>query len=352
MSTFDAKRQVVTDFIKTTFPDTLKEPQGALKFPYLSPGGPYAKTLWDWDSYWTLFAILEISGQSGDQETIRRLEPYAKGTFFNFLDHQGADGSLPILIQPDDEDPFDCLKSPDNNMAKPFIAQLGKLLLKHAMLSVDDLKERIYCVRSFHRCYESRYLDRGTGLVFWAKDWGIGVDDDPAAWGRPEKSCASLFLNVFLYRDYLAAAELSDFCGRPDYAEEYRQKAVGLADSMRKYCWDEREKAFFSVDIQCRANLSTHRVWGTLNNKLDPFWHCLKLKILSWNCILPFWAGLGTQEQFDAFVRENLTEGRLWSEHGVRSLSLDEPMYAPEVNRGNPSNWLGPIWIVANYIAW
>ena len=27
-------------------------------------------------------------------------------------------------------------------------------------------------------------------------------------------------------------------------------------------------------------------------------------------------------------------------------------MYAPEVARGNPSNWLGPVWIVANYIGW
>ena len=67
---------------------------------------------------------------------------------------------------------------------------------------------------------------------------------------------------------------------------------------------------------------------------------------------LPFWARLGTDEQFEAFLRNNLTPERLWSDHGVRSLSKDEPMYAPEVRRGNPSNWLGPIWLVANYIVW
>ena len=67
---------------------------------------------------------------------------------------------------------------------------------------------------------------------------------------------------------------------------------------------------------------------------------------------LPFWAGLGTQEQFDAFLKNHFTPERLWSDHGIRSLSKDEPMYAPEVPRGNPSNWLGPIWLVANFIVW
>ena len=66
------------------------------------------------------------------------------------------------------------------------------------------------------------------------------MDDDPATWGRPEKSCASLFLNVFLHQDLLAAAELSDFVGRPDYARECREKAGNLAAAIQKHCWDER----------------------------------------------------------------------------------------------------------------
>jgi putative isomerase len=331
---------------------TLKEPEGELKHPYLSPGGPYATNLWDWDSYWTLFAFLGIANKLERSDLIDKIAPYARGVLFNFLEHQGEDGALPILITPDDDDLFDCKKSADNNMAKPFIAQTASLLLQNNLLNKEDLKERIYQIRAFHQCYEKRYTHSPTGLLFWAKDWGIGVDDDPACWGRPEKSCGSIFLNTFFYKDLMAGAELSDLVGRPDYAMEYREKARKLAAAIQKYCWDEREKAFFSVDIQCRQNLTKHRAWGMLNFKLDPFWHVLKLKILSWNCILPLWAGIGTQEQTDAFVKEHLVAGRLLSDYGVRSLSLDEPMYAPEVARGNPSNWLGPIWILVNYITW
>ena len=348
----EVQKKAIVDFIVNTFPDTLKEARGVLKYPFISPGGPYAQTLWDWDSYWTIFAILEISKKNGDTSMLEKIEPYARGAFFNFLDHQGEDGAIPILIEPDDADPFDCLKSADNNMAKPFIAQLGALLMHHNLLRKEDFYERIYQLRAYHQCYENRYLHKETGLVFWAKDWGLGVDDDPAVWGRPEKSSATVFLNVFLRRDYLAGAEIAEFCGRSDYAADYRARADRIARGLQKYCWDEREKSFFSVDIQCHPNLSAHRIGGTLNFKLDTFWHCLKLKILSWNCLLPFWSGIGTQEQFDAFVRENLVEGRRWSPHGIRSLSFDAPMYAPEIRRGNPSNWLGPIWIVANYIAW
>ena len=37
-----------------------------------------------------------------------------------------------------------------------------------------------------------------------------------------------------------------------------------------------------------------------------------------------------------------------WSPNGVRTLSCDEKMYNLEATQ-NPSNWLGPIWIIVQY---
>ncbi len=52
-------------------------------------------------------------------------------------------------------------------------------------------------------------------------------------------------------------------------------------------------------------------------------------------------------------VNKHLTDpAKFWTDYGVRSLAADEKMYSPDVSRGNPSNWLGPIWIIANYIIW
>jgi putative isomerase len=51
-------------------------------------------------------------------------------------------------------------------------------------------------------------------------------------------------------------------------------------------------------------------------------------------------------------VRVNyLYDQRFRANWGVRSLSFREPMYSMEFS-SNPSNWLGPIWIIVNYFAW
>ena len=346
-----ARQELITEKILTLLPTTFKESQGVLRHPYISPGGPYSTQLWDWDSYWVAYAALKIAGKMRLPDLKRQVETYALGSLRNFFDHQGQDGSLPIMSDPTDADWFDSLKSPDNNMAKPFFGQFALLLWENGAYPVAELREEFYHISRFHECYENRYLDRKTGLFFWATDLGIGVDDDPAAWGRPTKSCASIFLNTFLHLDYLAAAVLADAIRRPDMAESYRLKAARLSEAVRKYCYDPREKAYFSVDIQCRQNIYQHRVYGRLNGKLTPFWHCLRLKVLSWTSLLPFWAGIGTTEEMACFVKEHLVADRLLSAFGVRSLSADEPMYAPEVDRGNPSNWLGGLWVVANFIA-
>ena len=340
------------EFIAKTFTDTLKPAEGGLAHPYITPGGPYAKDLWDWDSYWTIRAIYGLANLEDRTDLLETIRPHACGTLLNFLDHQGPDGALPIMIQAKDPDPFECLQGPDFNMAKPFVGQLAKLLLDQHAFTPEELAPCVPKLLAYHRCYFDRYLDAKTGLVVWALDWGLGDDDDPAAWGRPHRSCASVYLNTFLYADMRAAAEVAEQCGQSAIADEYRTRIASLGDAIEKFCWDSRDQAYYSVDVQCRPNREKNHHFGTLNVGLEAFWSGLRIKVLTWMSALPFWAGLGTDAQLEAFIQNNLTPERLWSDHGVRSLSKDEPMYAPEVPRGNPSNWLGPIWLVANYVVW
>ena len=52
-------------------------------------------------------------------------------------------------------------------------------------------------------------------------------------------------------------------------------------------------------------------------------------------------------------VREHLMNpARFWTPWGIRSLAADEVMYRPDDSRGNPSNWLGPVWIISCYMVW
>ena len=128
------------------------EAEGKLAHPYVDPGGPYSKNLWDWDSYWVLLALSFMAEQeetlpSGPLQAL--LIRHGCGVLANLFDHQGNDGSLPILLSPEDADWFDCTTEPTNNMAKPIVAQMIKLLLDNG-LEKDRAKPWLPNLARFH----------------------------------------------------------------------------------------------------------------------------------------------------------------------------------------------------------
>lgn len=59
-------------------------------------------------------------------------------------------------------------------------------------------------------------------------------------------------------------------------------------------------------------------------------------------------AGFATKEQAEAMAAHYRDEKTFHSEYGVTTLAMDEKMFNLEATN-NPSNWLGPVWLVANY---
>jgi putative isomerase len=343
-----APGEVIRRSLQTIF----REPEGHLRHPYVDPGGVYGKNLWDWDSFWILKTALGVAAAAeSDEAWCAMVTRHAAGVLDNFFDHQGADGSLPILMTPGDPDWFDSTSVPTNNMAKPVFGQLmGEL--KHWHPDRSSLVRWCEKLNAYYDCFANRYR-AACGLYVWANDIAIGSDDDPATWGRPPFSSANLLLNNLLHADLTAAAGVAAEIDRQDLAGRWTAQASHLADRIRECCWDERDGFYYSVDVQVRQRTSSHRHFGTLNENLVPSWSCLPLKILYWTGFLPMWTGLATPAQADRLVREHLLrEDEFWAPHGVRTLALGERMYDPQSARGNPSNWLGPVWILSNYFVW
>ena len=345
---------VLVKYFGGTAPQLLRPAEGVLRHPSVAPSLPgkeYATSLWDWDTLWTSRGLFRYAA-AGDPELHRRVGEHAQGSLLNFLDHQSEEGRIPIMMSVSNPDPFGCLKkrpAPNSqNQAKPVMGQL-------ALLVADEMKDVAWLASRFDqllRFYDSWTVDNKSsiGLLVWGNDVAIGNDNDPTTFGRPSFSSANLLLNCLYYQDLVAGGVLAGRLGRVGDGERLAGQARELGAAIRRYCWDERDRFYYTVDVQCvdrRAELIPDVKRGMAMS-----WSCLPLRMQVFTGFLPMWCGIATQEQAKDLVRLHYLNARSFhAEAGVRSLSREESMYSLEFS-SNPSNWLGPVWIIVNYLVW
>ena len=348
----DAGRPLI-DYLRANGDKLLRPAQGLFRHPSIAvalPSKQYATELWDWDTMWTARGLMALARVTNDTAFGGRVADHAKGSLRNILAHQSADGRLPIVMASTDKDgnrfPF---TAPDRNQAKPVMAQL-------ALLASEQSGDVAWCaplfdgLMRFHDSWYAHNLNK-SGLLVWSNDVAIGNDNDPTTFGRPPFSSANLLLNCLFHQDLQAAATLAERLDRP---AADRQKLAARIDrlgaAILDQCWDDRDAFFYTVDVQCvdrRAELITNVERG-----MDMAWSTIPLRIQQFTGFLPMWCGLATKDQAGAMIARNwLADDRLRAAHGVRTLSNRERMYGTGFS-SNPSNWLGPIWIISNYFAW
>jgi putative isomerase len=325
-----------------------REPAGQLTHPYTVPSTPesplYSNALWDWDS-WSVSIVL---GQvAADTARPDQFMAYEQGSILNFLDHADEDGVIPIQLTPDS-----ALTHGDptrkggfaENMHKPVLAQHAAMLTRR-LGSAEWIRPHMPTIGRFVDRYLESHLHAGTGLAYWQTDFAIGVDNDPSAFYRPAKSTASVYLNSLLYRELLACGYLLEELRDMPAANRRRGQAEDLATAMRAHLWDERDGTFYSADLALRPVDGGD--W--LHRGAPRTWQSLLLRIDSWSSFLPMWAGVASREQAERMV-ERLRDARTFAAaYGIRSLSRLEKMYNLRASN-NPSNWLGPVWGMSNYL--
>ena len=326
---------------------TRHAPSGCLRSPYLVAGAAYAHCLWDWDSMWTALASYQMLKEADcpPSLTSEEVTRHALGCLENYFAHQSPEGVLPIMLEPENPDPFRCRERPECNMAKPVFAIFAELIWRESG-SLDSIAPLWVGLRRFHDAWRTRYLSKA-GLFVWGSDLAIGVDDDPAAFARPRFSAGHLFLNCFMLRELRAAERLAGALKKPADAAHYAAEAAALETAIRRECWDERDGTFYSVDVQ----VCIDPVIPGLHKNAELTWSTLPLKILTWTACLPLWTGTASRGQAERVLRYFEDPSALQSPWGVRTLAACERMYAPDRATGNPSVWRGPIWIISNYLA-
>jgi putative isomerase len=146
-------------------------------------------------------------------------------------------------------------------------------------------------------------------------------------------------------------AKLADRLKRFSERDRVREQADHQAMLIQKYCWDPRDSFYYTVDVQCKDERSK---WlPSLPQGMPMSWQCIPLRIQTVSGFLPLWCGLPTQSQArDLIARNYSSDDRFRGIYGIRTLSNRESMYSLAPNSGNPSNCLGPLYIITNYIVW
>ncbi|MFV0399107.1 MAG: MGH1-like glycoside hydrolase domain-containing protein [Oscillospiraceae bacterium] len=321
-----------------------------MPYPFIDPGSIYHGNLWDWDTYWTVYALIAFSRSGSAPEGFsEKLVEHARGNVLNFLSFQLPDGYIPMMVGGLAESGLDSYLIGKHregvvlNIHKPFLCQQACLVSGYTD-SFAWLADHLEQLEKYFACYDRYYYNDNCGLYVWADDVMIGMDNDPATFGRPRFSTANMFLNSFMVSELHAMAKILTACGMGQRAIHYREKADRLTAAIQAECWDDRDHFFYSVDVDIKT-----RGYDWFHQGLGVFWKTLPIKIRTWTGFIPLYSGVATPTQAADIVRHIQDPSTFSCDYGVRTLARDEKMYNLEATN-NPSNWLGPIWMVTNYV--
>lgn len=344
----DKYYHMIRTYVKSNLDRIFKDPDSCLKYPFLDPGSVYNGNLWDWDTFWTSYALihLEQTETTKDETYTNRLIEHMQGNIHNFIYHQMEDGYIPMMIKESElEEPYFILKRKQKcllNMHKPFLCQQICIISGF----IDDyswVAGYVSNLEKYFKRYKEDYFNENCGLYVWADDVMIGVDNDPASFGRPRFSTANIFLNSFMVRELNAMAKILSKTGEIDKAAIYTGHANELINAVHAESWDKRDKFFYSVDCDIKT-----RSYDWFHKGLGVFWKSIPIRIQVWSGFLPMLCGFASEEQALELLRHAQNSDSFCAPFGIRTLSREEKMYNLE-ETNNPSNWLGSIWIIANY---
>ena len=340
--------KMLKQYIVESAGQMVREPAGLLAYPYIVPSTPdspyYSTTLWDWDSWLTGIALSQVEADTDRPGLFGR---YEQGSVLNFLKMCSPEGEIPICMT----EASVMTRRKDGqqrgltNMHKPVLAQQAAAIVQSMAAGTAWIAPYMDRLARFLDAYLDRHREKETGLLFWQDDFAVGVDNDPSVFYRPERSCGSIFLNSLMYRELLACGYLYEQLGDMKEANQRRLQAAQLGEAVNRWCFDERDGMYYSVDFA--LNPVDPADWLHAGAPRD--YPCLLQRIDSWSGFLPLWAGIASAQQA-ARAASRITDERTFAcRYGIRTLSRLEKTYDLRATN-NPSNWRGPVWGVSNYL--
>ncbi|MBV9302481.1 MAG: hypothetical protein JOY62_09775 [Acidobacteriaceae bacterium] len=315
--------EVSTAFSKLE-PQTIHTAEGRFKYDYLTPGGYYKGSMWDWDGF---FIGCHLTHQSRDQAK------YLKWWVLNFTNAANAinkDGWVPAVLL------ADRLPSAKPHplfgmfTVKPFLAQ-GAVIASENLGDYEWVRPVWDSLSPILAYREKTQYDPKWGLFFWETAMQSGEDNNVVLSNDPKDRNAILAVDlcVFQLREYWAMARLAERLGKKTEADAYRAKAISLRRAMLDHLWFAQDATFFNV----------RRDTGQ------------PVRRMSGSNFIPLMEDLLPAVDARSMIRRYLWNSEyMLGPYGIRSLSKQDRGYN-NISMIDPySNWQGPVWINTNYL--
>ena len=352
-------KEICREYIYKEMKGMYREAGGSLKYPFLAPGSnQYLDMLWDWDSWLSNVALRQILLENGNDKDRKEALKYEQGCVLNSLSYGGMDGWIPIWIERDAPGREEMLSERNpwkSNMHKPTLAQHAAFIVQQMNGDAEWLRDDFYTLQAFVSNYLNWHRHKATGLIYWETDEAIGVDNDPSTFYRPNESSGSIFLNALMYKELQATGYLAACLNMPEIAQYFSTAADQLLKSIREHCWDPRDGFYYSVDLNLKPvikpdieSLQPGKLYFHVGQPRT--YDCLIQRLSVWSGFMSLWSNVATPEQAEIMVKRHFHDSTSYNAPaGIRTLSPLEKMYDTRAS-GNPSSWLGPIWINVNYL--
>ncbi len=299
----------------TLRPRSIRPAEGFLKYDYLIPAGFY-KQMWDWDGF---FIGCHLATRNKEDAK------YLKWWSLNFVTHIDSEGYAPGCMTTKGPRPIF-----GKFALKPFLSQGAYFASKYSgdFSWINPVYEGLKKVIAYR---EKTQLDTAYGLFFWDLSIQSGADNNPVLTNDSTDRSAILAVDAstFQLREYLAMSRIAESLHKSADARFYRQKATSLETAMMKHMWSADDHMFYNI----------HR-----NNGIP-------IKRISYSNFIPLFQGMLSVSDARAMITKYLwNKDYMLAEHGIRSLSKQDPDYNNVCMIIPYSNWQGPIWINANYM--
>ncbi|MCK4328568.1 hypothetical protein KAX02_01875 [candidate division WOR-3 bacterium] len=297
----------------------VENPPG-INHPAIFPSKPCYRGVWVWDTAYLTVPLIPTCDYK-----------ICEGALLTHLDNQREDGSIPICILSNGEQPlFPKISQPPLLSMDAFIIYKAKEYFEDKERAINFLKLVYQRLKNFNNFwYKKRDRDKDGFCEYTSRNlygfnysYESGVDDSPYWDEAGGEAVEDIALNIFLVLDKRYLVRMAKLIGE-EY-EPIEREALEIEEKIINEFYDPETGLFFP------RRSDSHNL----------------IKIKTFECLLPLLLDNLSDEKKENLVKHLLNSDEFWTPYPVPTVAKDDPAYG---TRWGAVCWRKPVWMCVNW---